>query len=341
MDKNKKNRYSEIVNKYIGPILITGIIIGYIYSLYDSKGTLEKEIRACNNNNAVLVAVNRTYEFKIRELEEDVKNLNQKVLYLEKDVKKLDSKNNKLMLENANLHDRLYSIIKPSLPHSTHSIREIIPEDSKYPEKRLDVINGKGNVISSIRNVPVDGNIFRLLELYQGPIFPFAEDTLPKIEFDQYSDLVARYLFENPENMKARDFKKIVIVGYADPAGSKAYNDSLSLKRAEYIANEIIIKKYRVPVEILETIGHGERLLDYSEDNIEIIKDIAEALGMKKKIVPLDYVKIKKSLGNPEVIKAFRNLSREERELEYRKYFEKNKELLKYLRVVFIIGLLK
>ena len=65
MDKNKKNRYSEIVNKYIGPILITGIIIGYIYSLYDSKGTLEKEIRACNNNNAELVAVNRTYEFKI------------------------------------------------------------------------------------------------------------------------------------------------------------------------------------------------------------------------------------------------------------------------------------
>jgi len=52
------------------------------------------------------------------------------------------------------------------------------------------------------------------------------------------------------------EVSKITIVGHTDAEGSEISNVTFSIKRAQAIADQLVV--YGVPVELLEVDGHGE-----------------------------------------------------------------------------------
>lgn len=65
--------------------------------------------------------------------------------------------------------------------------------------------------------------------------------------------------------MKASDIKKFRIMGHTDSAGSDAYNDKLSLLRAEEVKRRLV-SDCGIEAERLEAMGLGERFL-YDQTN--------------------------------------------------------------------------
>ena len=71
------------------------------------------------------------------------------------------------------------------------------------------------------------------------------------------------YTLANPDTMDllrpfllAGDVKKIRVVGFTDDAGTEAYNNTLSLKRAREVGR-LITQKFGIPASVIETEGKG------------------------------------------------------------------------------------
>lgn len=80
---------------------------------------------------------------------------------------------------------------------------------------------------------------------------------------DQKAELLSflRQVADRPE-------AEVVIIGHTDTVGSDAYNDDLSLKRAEAVKNELIALK--VPAAHISVAGRGKReLRKQTADNVE------------------------------------------------------------------------
>lgn len=80
------------------------------------------------------------------------------------------------------------------------------------------------------------------------------------IQFEFDSDrMIGAYdevLSELVENL-SRGFKLVRVEGHTDSVGPAAYNESLSLKRANAIRRRLI-EKFRLPAEKIQAIGYGE-----------------------------------------------------------------------------------
>ena len=68
----------------------------------------------------------------------------------------------------------------------------------------------------------------------------------------------ARYLVAHPETV-------VSIEGHADIRGAKAYNDALSLRRAEYVSRQLIAAGVNASQIVI--VGHGEDVPVKSEHN--------------------------------------------------------------------------
>jgi len=60
------------------------------------------------------------------------------------------------------------------------------------------------------------------------------------------------------DSVRDKDIKKVIVVGYADPRGSRGYNFELSMKRAQNVAAYLI--KNGIPVEKVRIASYGEEL---------------------------------------------------------------------------------
>ncbi|RUM31660.1 MAG: hypothetical protein DSY42_02285 [Aquifex sp.] len=60
------------------------------------------------------------------------------------------------------------------------------------------------------------------------------------------------------EAVRDKDIKKVIVVGYADPRGTRGYNFELSMKRAQNVAAYLI--KNGIPVEKIRITSYGEEL---------------------------------------------------------------------------------
>ncbi|WP_164930814.1 OmpA family protein [Aquifex aeolicus] len=58
--------------------------------------------------------------------------------------------------------------------------------------------------------------------------------------------------------VRDKDIKKVIVVGYADPRGTRGYNFELSMKRAQNVAAYLI--KNGIPVEKVRIASYGEEL---------------------------------------------------------------------------------
>ena len=60
------------------------------------------------------------------------------------------------------------------------------------------------------------------------------------------------------DSVRDKNIKKVIVVGYADPRGSRGYNFVLSMKRAQNVAAYLI--KNGIPVEKVRIASYGEEL---------------------------------------------------------------------------------
>lgn len=67
------------------------------------------------------------------------------------------------------------------------------------------------------------------------------------------------------EAVRDKDIKKVIVVGYADPRGTRRYNFELSMKRAQNVAAYLI--KNGIPVEKIRIVSYGEELAELIGQN--------------------------------------------------------------------------
>jgi len=79
-------------------------------------------------------------------------------------------------------------------------------------------------------------------------------------DFDKFTlrDDAKAALDELIDSVRDKDIKKVIVVGYADPRGSRGYNFVLSMKRAQNVAAYLI--KNGIPVEKVRIASYGEEL---------------------------------------------------------------------------------
>jgi OOP family OmpA-OmpF porin len=84
----------------------------------------------------------------------------------------------------------------------------------------------------------------------------------PNILFDyDKADLTAEGLENTKKAAEAlktiQSLKKVIVAGNCDSRGSDAYNDELSIKRADSVKSEL--EKEGLNASMLEAVGNGER----------------------------------------------------------------------------------
>jgi outer membrane protein OmpA-like peptidoglycan-associated protein len=72
--------------------------------------------------------------------------------------------------------------------------------------------------------------------------------------------------------LKRRPLPDIVVIGHTDTVGSLAFNDRLSLARAERLRDMLI--GLGIPAERIQAAGRGKReLLLHTEDNVSELRN--------------------------------------------------------------------
>jgi outer membrane protein OmpA-like peptidoglycan-associated protein len=88
-------------------------------------------------------------------------------------------------------------------------------------------------------------------QVYQLDTEVFFKTNSDKIEEENVSALTT--FFQTILNQK---FSKLVIEGHTDSVGPEEYNIDLSQRRAKFV-KELLIEKYKVPAQKIETLGYG------------------------------------------------------------------------------------
>jgi|GEM_PF-4237530 len=276
---------------------------------------------------------------KVNEKEEELIKKEREIIVLTNKILELEWEVRKGESSSPSVISQVYHNVEQS-PLEGFTQKASINRYGDTEEARVDFVNiQNGTLEVSIRSIPYGGKTIILCETYNGPNFEFDSSTFDYNSLKTFMRLAALFLFEDINLTKLRDFSKILVLGFTDPAGTEDYNDRLSRKRARYVKEEILLKVCPQIKNKIRVIGHGERLLEYPK--AELLREISIKLGLNPSYVPpLDFGTISKNIGDPRVISEFKNLDRNEREARYKcnmKYYQK---ALKNLRVVYLIGII-
>lgn len=100
--------------------------------------------------------------------------------------------------------------------------------------------------------IPVAPQIETAPEPYQARLYFL----LDKIEFTPESAAEARSIYEE---IRRREFSEISVVGHTDTAASDAYNDALSMRRAQRVKQDLV--NMGVPAQRISISAKGQRML--------------------------------------------------------------------------------
>lgn len=260
-------RMNNSISGAAGVKLHDKLVIGYAYDFGMSRissfagSTQEVLIGITFGTNSVQKAqLEQKENSQITELNKRIDSLSEKAAFDKERIEKLEKENAEIskrlqqlsgdfenFLENlkqAETDEGYIEVTDPNTGKVSRKLKEGYKEERDSLTGEIRVVDPSGKPVSSEAGKAMQGESYMLQNL----TFGNEDATLAKSSYSQMNELA--------EVLKQRPNMVIEIIGHTDSRGDFAYNQELSLNRADAV-RDYLIKKGVVPTQIMIS-GEGE-----------------------------------------------------------------------------------